>query len=375
MNETIVSQTFFGSPDQFIDYLFAIPKISLDMGPWELTRVDGSYNVIIANKLIRRKGDGVPIPLGKIGILPVGDRAFWRGSIDPIGKDYILTLAEEIKQLQLGNDPIITGHTEDGQIVTDTAVPSLAQGVARGWQDELRQKCADLGFPDEQAELIVNRENDLLLGFTLWPATRPYNKRILERDIEEQVLLLIDEYERVEDFLASPDWNHNVTDYIYHRLFSLSGNWPDFEMRYMLKKLKRKGWVHTNIERFLIASNGAVVTYYYSDNTVAELTAEGERQVADIVRELQRGVSETGQQDHDAAEASKFAHHKYDTAKLREKIKKAFDDDEFTAFCFDHFRLTYDKFSTGMTRLQKIQLLIEDCDRGEKLDELLRLLK
>ena len=96
---------------------------------------------------------------------------------------------------------------------------------------------------------------------------------------------------------------------------------------------------------------------------------------ADVVQELKRTVSETGQQDNDMAEASKFAHHKYDTAKLREMIKKAFNDDGFTEFCFDHFRITYEKFSTGMTRLQKIQLLIEDCDRREKLDELLRLLK
>ena len=77
----------------------------------------------------------------------------------------------------------------------------------------------------------------------------------------------------------------------------------------------------------------------------------------------------------ETAEASKFAHDKYNTAKLREMINRAFDDDEFNAFCFDHFRFTYEKFSTGMTRTTKIHLLIEDCYRQERIGELLKLLK
>ena len=94
-----------------------------------------------------------------------------------------------------------------------------------------------------------------------------------------------------------------------------------------------------------------------------------------IAQELKKTVSETGQQDHDTIETSEFALDKYDTAKLREMLNKAFDDEGFNAFCFDHFRFTYDKFSIGMTRTAKIQHLMEDCSRLKNLGKLLRLLK
>jgi hypothetical protein len=52
-----------------------------------------------------------------------------------------------------------------------------------------------------------------------------------------------------------------------------------------------------------------------------------------------------------------------DTARIRKILTDAFSDDEFTALCFDHYRQVYDAFSAEMTRLKKIQLLLEYCVR------------
>jgi hypothetical protein len=51
------------------------------------------------------------------------------------------------------------------------------------------------------------------------------------------------------------------------------------------------------------------------------------------------------------------------TEELRRKILQAFDDEELTFFCYDTFRPVHDRFSTGMTRTRKVQLLIEHCER------------
>lgn len=64
-----------------------------------------------------------------------------------------------------------------------------------------------------------------------------------------------------------------------------------------------------------------------------------------------------------------------DTASLRWLLRKAFNDEELTTFCYDHFRPVSEKFTTGMSLGQKVQLLIEHCERQEEIKKLLRLAK
>ncbi len=49
----------------------------------------------------------------------------------------------------------------------------------------------------------------------------------------------------------------------------------------------------------------------------------------------------------------------------------AFSDEELMTFCYDNFRPVYEEFTTGMSRTQKVQRLVEYCVRRGQMAELL----
>jgi Tfp pilus assembly protein PilF len=59
------------------------------------------------------------------------------------------------------------------------------------------------------------------------------------------------------------------------------------------------------------------------------------------------------------------------TAYIRQFLVEAFSDDEFSDLCFDYFRDVSETFSSGMTKRQKVQLLIEHCERRNAIANLL----
>lgn len=61
----------------------------------------------------------------------------------------------------------------------------------------------------------------------------------------------------------------------------------------------------------------------------------------------------------------------YNSAAIRKLLQDALSEEELTSLCYDYFRPVYDQFSTGMSRLQKAQRLIEYCERREQLGALL----
>jgi hypothetical protein len=65
----------------------------------------------------------------------------------------------------------------------------------------------------------------------------------------------------------------------------------------------------------------------------------------------------------------------YDLRAIRDLLTVALDDEELTALCFDHFRGVYEEFSTGMSKRQKVQRLIEYCERHQELDGLLGIIQ
>jgi hypothetical protein len=65
----------------------------------------------------------------------------------------------------------------------------------------------------------------------------------------------------------------------------------------------------------------------------------------------------------------------YNTAAIRKLLQVAFNDQELTILCFDHFLSVYDKFAYEMGYGLKIHLLIEYCDKQEEFDKLLALVK
>ena len=58
------------------------------------------------------------------------------------------------------------------------------------------------------------------------------------------------------------------------------------------------------------------------------------------------------------------------TADIRRFLVDTFGDEDLKTLCFDYFRDVYDDFTTGMTKGQMIQLLIERCVRRDTLANL-----
>ncbi len=61
---------------------------------------------------------------------------------------------------------------------------------------------------------------------------------------------------------------------------------------------------------------------------------------------------------------------RYTSAQLRTFLLQAFSDDELHALCFDYFRDVSDEFGSGMTKGQKVQLLIQYCTRRSLIPNL-----
>jgi len=65
----------------------------------------------------------------------------------------------------------------------------------------------------------------------------------------------------------------------------------------------------------------------------------------------------------------------HDIAAIRKLLTEAFNDDDMKALCFDHFPEVFQQFTTGMTRGQMIQLLLDHCRRRQSMDALLKLVQ
>ena len=61
----------------------------------------------------------------------------------------------------------------------------------------------------------------------------------------------------------------------------------------------------------------------------------------------------------------------FNTAAVRELLMAAFNDEELTTFCFDTYRAVYENFAAGMSRTQKVQMLVEHCARRGQMAQLL----
>ena len=59
------------------------------------------------------------------------------------------------------------------------------------------------------------------------------------------------------------------------------------------------------------------------------------------------------------------------TANIRKFLTECFSDEELTTLCFDYFRDVYEEFARGMTKGEKIQLLLDRCVRREAMPNLL----
>ncbi len=65
----------------------------------------------------------------------------------------------------------------------------------------------------------------------------------------------------------------------------------------------------------------------------------------------------------------------YDLSTLRALLSDSFSDTELTTVCFDYFAPVYNELHAGMSRGQKIMMLLDYCRRTERFDKLLEAVK
>lgn len=63
------------------------------------------------------------------------------------------------------------------------------------------------------------------------------------------------------------------------------------------------------------------------------------------------------------------------TFHIRNLLIKAFSDEGFTQFCFDNFRKVHENFGVGMSFGNKVQYLLEYCEKTNSFDKLLILVR
>jgi hypothetical protein len=61
----------------------------------------------------------------------------------------------------------------------------------------------------------------------------------------------------------------------------------------------------------------------------------------------------------------------WNTEAIRQLLNAAFSDGELTTLCFDHFHPVYDDFSSGMSKRDKIQRLLDHCLRHAQVESML----
>ena len=65
----------------------------------------------------------------------------------------------------------------------------------------------------------------------------------------------------------------------------------------------------------------------------------------------------------------------WNTSALRDLLSAAFSDQELTTLCFDHFRVVYEDFAAGMSKGDKIQRLLDHCERHDQVAQLVALVR
>ena len=66
---------------------------------------------------------------------------------------------------------------------------------------------------------------------------------------------------------------------------------------------------------------------------------------------------------------------KYDFSAIRQLLSDSLNDEMLNALCYDYFRPVYDRMTESMSKGQRIQTLIEYCDRQSTFEQLLQAVK
>lgn len=109
-----------------------------------------------------------------------------------------------------------------------------------------------------------------------------------------------------------------------------------------------------------------------ADQTYSEVTESESTPVLTVDQPAMNSQHHPGH--HQVAMAGE-AQESWDTVTIRQLLTAAFNDEELSTFCFDHFRPVYDNFSSEMGKGRKIQRLLDYCDHHDQLEKLLNLIE
>ena len=65
----------------------------------------------------------------------------------------------------------------------------------------------------------------------------------------------------------------------------------------------------------------------------------------------------------------------WNTSAVRDLVSATFSDQELTTLCFDHFRSVYEDFAAGMSKGDKLQRLLDHCERHDQMAQLVALVR
>lgn len=88
-------------------------------------------------------------------------------------------------------------------------------------------------------------------------------------------------------------------------------------------------------------------------------------------RIYERTLADTAPSSAPADRTAAEAFNTRNTAAIREMLTAAFDDEELSTFCADHFNAVYEEFASGMSKRDKIRRLLDYCVRQEQVETLL----
>jgi hypothetical protein len=305
----------------------------------------------LARELARRKGLGESLPLAEVAqrVSRAGNRweftDFIRDALDTVGKSpqaFHRRIVELVKKQQV--ETIITTAYDN---LLELAFHEAGVGLNRVLRG------SDVNFISPDRPTLIKLYGDAQQPDTLVVTDRDHSELLRDRDKEE----LVDEVKRA--------FRRNTVLFLGYNLAD-----PDF--RFLFDQVAESRFARTAYAVWPGLPETDV--QMWRDRGIVILDTDPWGVLAGPVAPSDRPEPTTvSPGEHLPDSLEKVDSTTWDTETVRQLLTAAFDDEKLTALCFDHFRPVYESFAIGMSKGQKIQRLLDYCDRHDQLGKLLEL--